>query len=85
MANKKFIIGVICAVSVVSCSIHEADIQEAGTNPVFYASIEQPSEEDGTRVYVNQDYKVLWDEGDKVSIFNLKDANDEYRFTGKTG
>lgn len=85
MENKKFIIGVICAVSVVSCSIHEADLREAGINPVFYASIEQPSEEDGTRVYVNQDYKVLWDEGDKVSIFNLKDANDEYRFTGKTG
>ena len=60
-------------------------MRETDNNPIFYARIEQPAENDRTRIYVNQDYKVLWDEGDKVSIFNLKDANDEYRFTGQTG
>lgn len=85
MRNKKLIIGVLCTASVVSCSIQETDLQEKEKNPVFYARIEQPSEEDGTRVYVNQNYKLLWDEGDEVSIFNMKDANDEYRFTGNTG
>ena len=85
MGNKKLIIGVLCIALGVSCTVQETDLRKTENTSVFYASIEIPSKDDGTRVFVNQDFKVLWDEGDKVSIFNLKDANDEYRFTGKTG
>ena len=85
MGNKKIIINALCFALGVSCSVQESDLQVIENNSVFYASVEQPSEDKDTRVFVGQDFKVFWDEGDKVSIFNLKDANDEYRFTGKTG
>ena len=84
MVFKRLIIGIQTLFCIVSCSFHEADFQKSEDESVFFARIEQPSDS-GTKVYASADLKVLWDEGDLVSIFNLKDANDEYRFTGKTG
>ena len=74
----------IAAALVASCSIQEENFQTpVRKGDVFFAALEQPSSS-GTKVYVDEDLKVLWDEGDLVSIFNLKDANDEYRYTGET-
>ena len=74
----------IAAALVASCSIQEENFQTpVQKGDVFFAALEQPSSS-GTKVYVDEDLKVLWDEGDLVSIFNLKDANDEYRYTGET-
>ena len=77
---------ILFAAIVVSCSVLEKDdVREERECSVFYASFEQPSEVDGTRVTVREDLKVVWDQGDLISLFNKKDANEEYRFTGKTG
>ena len=75
--------GIFLALAI-SCSVNEMDLFDGLAGETFYATIEQPCDTD-TKVYVNNDLKVLWDEGDHISIFNKKDANDEYRFTGKTG
>lgn len=68
----------------VSCSLDETDTLNGLEPDVFYATIEQPADK-STKAYVDQSLKVLWDAGDRISIFNLKDANDEYCFTGQTG
>ena len=83
MKHIAFYLGIAAAL-VASCSIQEENFQTpVWKGDVFFASIEQPSSS-GTKVYVDEDLKVLWDKDDLVSIFNLKDANDEYRYTGES-
>ena len=53
---------------------------------VFYASIEetQPAGID-TKVYADAQMRVLWNADDRISIFNMKDANLQYCFQGEDG
>ncbi len=65
-----------------SCSVHELDINDPVTaeDDVFYASFEPD-----TKVYVDENVKILWDEKDQISIFNKTTLNKQYEFLGKTG
>ena len=47
----------------------------------FYATIE----EDASKVFADDELRVLWDADDRVSIFDHYTFNEEYRFTGETG
>lgn len=71
---------------VTGCSIHEADQPTSPelTGDEFYATFESYSDPE-TRVYVDEDVKILWNADDRVSIFNKISYNQEYRFTGKEG
>lgn len=55
-------------------------------SPVFYASIEEarPADTD-TKVYVDEQLQVRWNADDRISIFNKKDVNLQYRFEGEDG
>ena len=50
--------------------------------PVLYASIEEDAE---TKVYLDENYKVLWHADDRISVFNKDTYNLQYRFDGNTG
>lgn len=63
-------------------NIDDSIIVEEQQAPVFYASI---GEEANTKVYLDEDYKVLWTEDDRISVFNENTYNQEYRFDGNTG
>ena len=82
MKNRIFSIGLV-AFLCAACSINELDY----TTPIYdkgkvlYATIEDAS----TRVFVNNDLKVLWHADDCVSVFNKYTDNQQYRFTGNTG
>ncbi len=51
---------------------------------VFVASTEGPSALT-TKVYADENLKVLWNAGDRISIFNMTTGNAEYAFTGDDG
>lgn len=51
---------------------------------VFVASTEGPSALT-TKVYADENLKVLWNAGDRISIFNRTTGNTEYAFTGDDG
>lgn len=51
---------------------------------VFYGTTE-PVGSKGTRVYADDKLRVLWDNDDRITIFNQYSLNREYRFTGNTG
>ena len=70
----------------VSCSVQDLDIPSAAPSEddVFYASLESTSEPD-TRVYIDENIKILWDEGDLISIFNKTTLNQKFMFAGETG
>ena len=69
-----------------SCSIEEVDKRESDIiqDQLFYARMEEPSGV-ASRVFADEDLRVLWDAEDRVSIFNKYTYNQEYQFTGKTG
>jgi hypothetical protein len=82
--KKAIIFGITVCLMGLSCSVEKTDEDRpaagnAGAD-VFYASFESD-----TKVYVDESIKILWNKDDLISIFNRKDANDEYRFTGETG
>lgn len=70
----------------VSCSVQDLDIPSAAPSgdDVFYASLESASGPD-TKVYIDEDIKILWDEGDRISIFNKTTLNQQFMFAGETG
>ncbi len=70
----------------VSCSVQELDTPSAAPSEddVFYASLESASGPD-TKVYIDEDIKILWDEGDRISIFNKTTLNQQFKFAGETG
>ena len=57
--------------------------RQDGKNAKFYASTE--STVPGTKVYADEDLRVLWNENDQISIFNYTNVNDGYVFDGEDG
>ena len=69
-----------------SCSVQEMDNPSAASlgDDVFYASLESDSTPD-TKVYIDENIKILWDEEDLISIFNKTTLNQQFMFAGETG
>ena len=73
----------LAALLAVSCTVTELDKTDRTVNEydVYHASIEDSS----TRVYVDDQLRVLWNADDRVSIFNRTTYNRQYRFDGEDG
>ena len=59
-----------------------------GGKTVFQAAVEGCTAADstpGTKVYADENMKVLWNADDRISIFNMTTANAQYVFTGDDG
>ena len=82
MKYRIFILGLI-ATLFVACAVNEVDHSAPllDDSEEFYATIEGAT----TKVFVDEELKVLWHADDRVSIFNKYTYNQQYRFTGKTG
>ena len=73
-------------VIVSSCSTQEIDYQaNEPVDEVFYATFEQSSSDEDTRLYADEDLYLRWTADDRVSIFNRITYNQQYKFQGKTG
>ena len=85
MKNGFFLLSLVC-LSVASCSVRELDIKTPASygDNVFYASLESYSEPD-TKVYLDDNIKILWDKEDQISIFNKTNKNQQFEFDGETG
>lgn len=89
---KKFLIISSTILVLLACGKDEdsqkgMDIQNEGQKVVFYATTESQSSPGapGTKVYADENLKVLWNEDDRISIFNKSTQNDQYVFTGEDG
>ena len=78
-----FALAIAAIVSGISCTVAEDPeiINQAFLFPVFEASIEDSC----TKVYADDNLKVLWHREDRVSIFNKNTYNSQYKFDGETG
>lgn len=70
-----------------SCTVQEIETQTPPYEPapgddVFYASLAPESD---TKVYLDENIKILWNEADQISIFNETTLNKKYEFMGETG
>ncbi|MBQ2091648.1 MAG: hypothetical protein II473_00500 [Clostridia bacterium] len=50
----------------------------------FSVSFEKAAEP-GTKIFLNEDYKIRWNKDDRVSVFNKTSFNRQYSFTGEDG
>ena len=89
MKKKLFLQSFICLLAV-SCTVRELDViaptptKEEAEDIVFYADLESYSDPE-TRVYLDENIKILWDEADLISIFNKSTLNQKFMFDGETG
>ena len=76
----------VACLPLISCSVEEMDTRDIApsTDELFYARLESRSDAD-TKVYVDENVKILWNEDDRITIFNKYTYNQEYRFLGETG
>ena len=86
MMKKGLLLQIFTSLLFVSCSAEIMDSEGAfiPSDEVFYATLEPNSDSD-TKVYVDDNIKILWDAGDRISIFNKNTLNQQYEFTGETG
>ena len=64
--------------------------QQSGSGEVFYATMEEQTTPDnpgtpGTKVYADENMRVLWNADDVISIFNQSTYNYQYNFNGEDG
>ena len=89
MKKRIFLQSFICLLAV-SCTVRELDViaptptKEEAEDIVFYADLESYSDPE-TRVYLDENIKILWDEADLISIFNKSTLNQKFMFDGETG
>ena len=68
-----------------SCTAVEQPFVPAPQEPErVFARIEAVTNQD-TKVYADENLKVLWDSDDRISLFDRSTANLQFRFTGNTG
>ena len=84
--KKGFVLHSIICLLTISCSVHEIETIAPilSEDNVFYATFESYSEPD-TKVFLDENIKILWDADDRITIFNKNTFNQQYRFTGDTG
>ena len=70
---------------VAACTVEEPSHTEFTYPHEVSARIEDHSANPETRVYADENLKVLWDNDDRITLFNKYTYNKEYRFTGSTG
>ena len=64
--------------------------QQSGSGEMFYATTEEQTTPDnsgtpGTKVYADENMRVLWNADDVISIFNQSTYNYQYNFNGEDG
>ena len=83
MKRVFFLTGVAALLLAASCAKEPVDVIDApGISPELYASIET---QDETKVYVDDNLRVLWNADDRVSVFYRYSYNKQYKFKGQTG
>ena len=83
MKRVFFLTGVAALLLAASCAKEAVDVIDApGISPELYASIEA---QDETKVYVDDNLRVLWNADDRVSVFYRYSYNKQYKFKGQTG
>lgn len=88
---KKIFALALIPLLILACSKEEntpegAMPQTNGQKTVFYATVEgYTSDSPGTKVYADENLKLLWNEDDRISVFNKTTFNYQYLFTGEDG
>ena len=67
--------------------IYSSKAKALGEKTVFYAMTESSQSPDSpsTKVYADENMKVLWNEGDQITIFNKITYNHGFEFDGEDG
>lgn len=79
-----FFVLLALAAGMVSCQKAGQDVPEAEdpSGKTFYATIDNDLD---SKVYADEELRVLWDADDRISIFDHYTLNEEFRFTGESG
>ena len=81
--KKRLILQSFIYLLAVSCTVQETEpiAPPQPEDMVFYASLE--SSEAETKVYLDENIKILWDVNDQISIFNESTLNQQFMFDGE--
>lgn len=86
---KKFLFIPMLLIMLASCMTELEQIPAATDNDapkrVFHASIEGTASNTQTKVYADEDMKVVWNAGDMISIYEQTTYNHPYQFDGDDG
>ena len=85
---KKILLFAAAALMLLACAKEDQvsalkSSRQDGKIAKFYASTEGTAP--GTKIYADEDLRVLWNENDYISIFNYANVNDKYVFDGEDG
>ena len=81
---KRFFLFALVATALVACSTDPTQ-DLAPEIPTAPDELQVSFDEEDTRIQLGEDGRPVWTKGDLISVFYRSNANDKYRFTGKTG
>ncbi len=84
VAMKKLLLFAAVATMLAACSTDTTEDVAVNCLPydVLHVSV---GDEDESRIQLDENSRIVWNEGDKVSVFNKTNGNERWRFDGKTG
>ena len=88
--KNNYAIALCLLLAVTACSSVQEEpigreIIQTKNAPVFYATLEQSGAADATKVYADENLKVLWNADDRITIYNRYTYGYQYAFQGITG
>lgn len=84
---KKIFLFAAAALMLFACSKQvapETSVKTDGEKMIFHATAESLPIP-GTKIYSDENYKVMWNADDRITIFNKRTYNDQYKFLGQDG
>ena len=88
MRIPKCVIALSLLVAGMGCTLVDGeDVMESRiiSGEAFYATLEPCGENEATRVYADENLRVLWNADDRICIFDRYTYGYEYAFQGETG
>lgn len=83
---KKFLVLAAAALAFFACSKQDVtDVQEANSKKTIFHAVTEAIPVSGTKIYSDTKLKVLWNADDRITVFNKRTYNDQYRFLGEDG
>ncbi len=86
---KKLLFFVTTALMLFACNKEDAtpskEFKLSNDNTTVFHATTESTVRPSTKIYADEDLRVLWNENDCISIFNNTNVNDKYMFDGEDG
>ena len=83
---KKFLVLAASVLAFFACSKQDVvDVQKSDSEKAVFHATMEGIVSPGTKIYSDNKLNVLWNADDRITVFNKRTYNDQFKFLGEDG